>query len=179
LNWNILVPGDYLISCKGVSDALYAVARLRETLPRVRLVRVSLYPLSDEEREITKVDADYSMLPPKDMVDLYRQADVLISTALPPEGFGLPAAEAMASGVPVILTRIPSYLGFDERRDYAVFVDMHSPEAVAGGALRLIRNRRQYLRLRNRGIEVVQQNFSADRVALNIERAIAQVRHAA
>lgn len=177
LAWNLLIVGDYPISCKGVADSLDAVARLRRSIPHVRLTRVSLYPLYEEEYRITEINDSFVRLRPREMADLYRRSDLMISLALPPEGFGLPAAEAMASGVPVVLTKIPSYLGFDDRHDYAAFVDTHDPAAAAGTALDLLLDPGRYRRLCKRGIQVVRKNFNPDQVAANIERAIEGFAH--
>jgi glycosyltransferase involved in cell wall biosynthesis len=58
------------------------------------------------------------------------------------EGFGLPAMEALTSGVPSVLTEISSYKNFDERMDFAFFVPTHRPDKIVEGILALIENKR-------------------------------------
>lgn len=169
---NVMVVGDYLISCKGIADALSAVAILRQEYPRIRLIRASLWPVTEAEQRITRVDESHVCLPPCQMVSLFMKADLLLAPSLPPEGFGLPAAEAMVCGIPVVLTKIPSYLGFDKIHDYGCFVDIHSPEAIAACAVQILNNRKLYTRLQQRGIEVVHNNFNSDQVAQNIEKVV-------
>jgi glycosyltransferase involved in cell wall biosynthesis len=71
----------------------------------------------------------------KEMANLYRSTDIFISSSLEGEGFGLPAVEALASGVPSILTEISSYKNFNEKRDFAYFVPTHRPDKIAEGVL--------------------------------------------
>lgn len=167
---NIMVVGDYMISCKGIADALKAVAILRQEFNHVRLIRASLFPVTAEEQRITPVDESYVKLHPRQMVSMFLKTDLLLAPSLPQEGFGLPAAEAMACGIPVVLTKIPSYLSFDSTHDYACFVDIHSPEAIAACASSILNNRKQYTRLHRRGSQVVQNRFDSDKVAENIEK---------
>lgn len=53
---------------------------------------------------------------------LRRTNGVLVSPSSEAEGFGLPPLEAMACGVPTVLTDIPSYRSFASPADYALFV---------------------------------------------------------
>ncbi len=176
LPWNILVVGDYAISCKGVSDSLHAVRLLREMLPRVYLTRISMHPLDKEENQITGVNSSYIGVSPRDMAKLYHRADFMISMSLPAEGFGLPAVEAMASGCPAVLTRIPSYLGFDHNHDYATFVDIHDSAGAAVSILDLIADKDLCFHQRHAALKMVRKNFCADSVAGHIEKVIYEQR---
>jgi len=51
----------------------------------------------------------------------------------------LPAIEALASGVPSILTGISNYINFDEKRDFTYFVPTHRPDRIAEGVLAFIK----------------------------------------
>ncbi|AYM82077.1 mannosyl transferase A [Agrobacterium tumefaciens str. Cherry 2E-2-2] len=96
-----------------------------------------------------------------DMPNLYRLADALVFPSLK-EGFGLVVLEAMASGIPVIVSSIPpftEYLGTDE----VIWCDPHHPASIAEAmALSLIPDLRD--RLIPRGLEVAAR-FSWHRVA--------------
>jgi glycosyltransferase involved in cell wall biosynthesis len=174
--WNILVIGDYAISCKGVSDSLQAVGVLRKMLPRVCLTRISMHPRNEEENKITRVNFSFVRVPPGDMAKFYQRADFMISMSLPSEGFGLPAAEAMACGCPVVLTRIPSYLSFDQSNDYATFVDIHDSEEAAASIFNLVSNRALCFNQRHAALKMVRKNFCADNVADHIEKIIYEQR---
>jgi glycosyltransferase involved in cell wall biosynthesis len=99
---------------KGVDVLLEAYSRAFRRDDAVRLViKVFPNPLNDVGAQIARLkeadpDAAEIMLLDRDiheaeLLDLYRQADAMV---LPTrgEGFNLPAAEAMAAGLPVIVT---------------------------------------------------------------------------
>src|SRR5207244_4755955 len=77
-------------------------------------------------------------IPTAQMPRLFASSDIYLGTNRRQEGFGLPAAEAMASGVPTILTEIPSYLWWDERHDYALFTPEEDGEAMGDALVRLL-----------------------------------------
>ncbi|TCU11685.1 MSMEG_0565 family glycosyltransferase [Rhizobium sullae] len=116
-------------------------------------------------------------VPDTDMPNLYRLADALVFPSLK-EGFGLAVLEAMASGVPVIVSSIApftEYLGTDE----AIWCDPHHPASIAEAmALGLIPDLRD--RLIPRGIEVAAR-FSWPQTAaqhLSTYAAVMEATHA-
>ena len=69
-------------------------------------------------------------IPESELPAYYRGATIVTMPSLY-EGFGLPALEGMASGVPVVVsntTSLPEVVG-----DAGVFVDPHDPESIAHG----------------------------------------------
>jgi glycosyltransferase involved in cell wall biosynthesis len=70
--------------------------------------------------------------------------------------------EALASGVPSILTEISSYKNFDTQRDFAYFVPTHRPDRIAEGILILIEDRGLRERYRDGGIRVA-KGFTLER----------------
>jgi glycosyltransferase involved in cell wall biosynthesis len=83
---------------------------------------------------------------PEGLPALYRGAEVFVYPSRF-EGFGMPVVEAMACGVPCVVSSHPS---LDEAcGDAAVRVDPESPEAVADGVRRALGQRDE---LRERGL---------------------------
>ena len=67
------------------------------------------------------------------------------------EGFGLPPLEAMASGVPVVVsntTSLPEICG-----NAAVYIDPYQPESIAQGLNELLENKSFYSRMKNEGLK--------------------------
>ncbi len=150
----ILSVGSMAVGFKGIPDTLDAVSILRQKGIGIELVRVSPGPPSDREQREGEVDRYLTGISEQEMVQLYRDSDVFISSSLEGEGFGLPAIEALASGVPSILTEISSYRNFYEDRDYAWFVPVHSPTRIAEGVLAYLEDQALRERCVEKGFKV-------------------------
>jgi glycosyltransferase involved in cell wall biosynthesis len=145
------VVGPFEAANKGIRFALAAVRRLREEGRRLQLHRASQLPLSDEERGLLSADVYSHALSVAGMAGFYRGLDVLLHPSYDAEGFPLPPLEAMASGVPVVLTDIPSYAPI--ARDAAGFVPQGDFAAMAGEAARLLDDAALWRARRRRGLE--------------------------
>jgi glycosyltransferase involved in cell wall biosynthesis len=100
------------ISRKRIDVLLESFAVLRRLWPSLRLIRVGDTFTPAQERQVRQlglVDA-VTVLPFVDrrvLAALYRRATMLLQPS-EREGFGLPVAEAMASGTPVVASHIPA-----------------------------------------------------------------------
>ena len=104
----------------------------------------------DVEKEGGLVHSYHTGLKETEMAELYRETDIFISSSLEGEGFGLPAIEALASGVPSILTEVSTYKNFDENPGFAHFVPTHSPKKIAEGVEKFIND----VQFRNQCVEM-------------------------
>lgn len=98
------------IARKRIDVLLETVAILRRLWPRLRLIRVGDTFTPTQERQVRQLDLGgaVTVLPFVDrrvLAALYRRATLLLQPS-EREGFGLPVAEAMASGTPVVASRI-------------------------------------------------------------------------
>jgi glycosyltransferase involved in cell wall biosynthesis len=85
-----------------------------------------------------------------ELAALYRGALAVVVPSLD-EGFGLPAAEAMASGVPVITSTAPALV--EVTGDAALHADERSTRAIAAAMLRVSADAELRRTLSARGIE--------------------------
>lgn len=167
--FRVLVVGPFEVDFKNIATALRGVslAKDRYKLP-LGLIRASQFPLTEDEQRTMKSDEYHLHVSQPDMGELYRSADLFISTSKDAEGFGLPALEAMACGVPTILSTIPSYTSFSEPGDYSLFVDGSDQERVAEAINEIFHNEQLRERLVQRGLQVA-ANFTKEKV---LERLI-------
>jgi len=136
----VLAVGSMAVGFKGIPDTLDAVVSLRQKGVNIELIRVSPGPPSEREKLRGLVDRYLTGIREEEMAALYRDTDIFISSSLEGEGFGLPAIEAAASGVPTILTEISTYRNFSEDRSFSWFVPTHSPDRIVQGVLAFIKD---------------------------------------
>lgn len=104
----VLVVGPIEIDSKGVDVALGGLQIFRRRGGAFRLRRVSYFPISEAERRMGLTDEYHHRLAPERMPFAYRSSDVFIGASRAEEGFGLPTLEALACGVPALLSDVPS-----------------------------------------------------------------------
>lgn len=171
---SILVVGPFEGSYKNIPTMLQGITLAKKKLKDpIKLIRVSQFPLSHEEERIIIPDAYHFHIPYQDMGDIYRASDIFISMSTEAEGFGLPALEAMACGVPAILSKIPSHLGFDESHDYAIFVESSS-EGVSEAILHLFEDADIRRRLSKKGLSVAGK-FTREAVLSRLTKAFDKI----
>lgn len=104
----IVIQGIFEAPTKGVPFALLIAQRIREIGLDCSIIRISTFPLSDDEKALLTPDEYHYQIPPTDVARLMRASDCLIHTTTYEEGFGLPVVEAMQSKVPVVATDTPA-----------------------------------------------------------------------
>jgi glycosyltransferase involved in cell wall biosynthesis len=164
----VLLSGQSQGDMKGI-DLGYSAARFaRERGAVFDLVRVSpWHPMPDESVDLAS--EFHVAIDTASMARLLASCNIFVGANRHQEGFGLPAAEALASGVPAVLTAIPSYLSWNPKHDYAIFADEEDVDALADGIAKLVADSGSRERLSRRGREVAEQ-FRSERVGRRLER---------
>jgi L-malate glycosyltransferase len=167
LPW-IAVPGIFEAEVKGVPTALAAIRLLREAGVPCRVLRLSLFPLSQAERELLEPDLFLCRVSPEDAAEALRSCDLLLFPSRSGEGFGLPLLEAMASQVPVVASEIPSTRFI---AGASCLVPAGDAAAFAEAAGTLLRQPRLWRQARRRGHRIAQR-FRPERVAPLLAEAV-------
>jgi len=150
----VLLVGPMQADFKGIDIGYEAIQQARRQGAAFDLIRVSQWPPADDEPAALASEFHVG-LDTRAMAAVVASCDAFLSTSRVEEGFGLPAAEALASGLPGVLTEIPSYLAWDQRRDYALFGG--DGAAVGEQLARLLRDAALRDRLAARGRAVAEQ----------------------
>jgi glycosyltransferase involved in cell wall biosynthesis len=135
----------------------------------VSLTVISRGPLRDEVEARLRaggVPVEFiEHVPQQQLVEYYRSADALVLTSLR-EGWNQVILEAMASGLPVVLTAVPGPR--DAAGNAGFLVPVRSPDAVANALERLASDRALWLRHRALGLERARA-FTWDAVARQLD----------
>lgn len=167
--------GPYAAPWKDLPTGYQACQLADKAGQNLVLVRASNTPPSPEEQDLPFPVEWHHELRPDQMGDFYRSLDVFLGTdSGGEEGFSLPAIEAMACGVPSVLTDIPCFRNHEKlvgHDRYALFVEAQDPTAMAeaivlAGALPDVRTT-----LRACGIEVASK-YHPDRHGEQLEQVL-------
>jgi glycosyltransferase involved in cell wall biosynthesis len=163
----VLLVGPAQADFKGIDVGYAAVRRARELGAQFDLIRVSQWlPAEGEPSELAS--EFHVALPSDQMAALVASADVFLGPSRHQEGFGLPAAEAMAGGVPAVLSEIPSFLSWDQPHDHALFTPEGNGKAMGEALVRLLGDGALRRQLAVRGRQVVEQ-FRAENTGARLE----------
>jgi glycosyltransferase involved in cell wall biosynthesis len=147
---------------KGLRYLLHAYARLLEEFPQLELLLISKpNPGGKTERLVQRLGLVDKVrfvngISTQQMVHYYAEAAIAVVPSVY-EGFGLPAGEAMACGVPVVSTdggALPEVVG-----DAGVIVPAKDVDALADAIAALLRDPRRREELGARGKRRIEENF--------------------
>jgi glycosyltransferase involved in cell wall biosynthesis len=148
-------------------DAFVHLKRKRSDLPHsLVLVGKATFRHDDVFKRVRDHGLDSRVIftgyvPDEDLAALYVGADVFVYPSLY-EGFGLPVAEAMACGTPVLTSNRSSMP--EVARDGAVLVDPEAARSITDGLLKILTNARFAATLSRRGV-LRAQGFTWERTA--------------
>jgi glycosyltransferase involved in cell wall biosynthesis len=163
----VLVVGAYEADVKGLPVALAGLLLWRRRGGSFRVRRVSPHPAGEEEKSWNVVDEYHHRLLPERMPFVYRASDVFVGPSRPEEGFGLPALEALACGLPCLLSDTPGHREF--AGDAAWYFPDGDPGAIADRLPNLLAEEaRAYARQAG---PAAAARFSPARVAERLETA--------
>jgi glycosyltransferase involved in cell wall biosynthesis len=157
----VLLVGPAQADFKGIDVGYEAVRHARRQGAVFDLIRISQWlPAEDEPTELA---AEFHVAVTTDMMAaMFAASDIFLGPSRSEEGFGLPAAEAMAGGIPAILSEIPSFLSWSERRDHALFAPEGDGASMGQQLLRLLGDSGLRSSLSERGRAVVEQFRAAE-----------------
>lgn len=167
----VALVGAFEIDFKGIDIGYGAVSVAREVGTAIELVRIS--PWAPASGEPSSLAQEFHVeLDTEQMAATLASCGTFLGPSRRDEGFGLPAVEAMALGVPAVLTSIPSFLSFAAGSDHALFAPEDDASGLARQLTRAITDAPLRARLREAGRRVAAQ-FAGEKVAERMEKVMA------
>jgi glycosyltransferase involved in cell wall biosynthesis/thioredoxin-like negative regulator of GroEL len=167
--------GPYQVDWKDLATG-YEACRLAHLAGQpIVLVRATNTTPAEAERNTPFPVEWHHQLPPAQMGDYYRSLDVFLGTSRgAEEGFFLPAVEAMACGIPSVLTDIPCFRSHGDGRSedlYAMFVPPRDPAAMAEALIVTGRVPEVRTALRREGLRTASR-YTRDRHGADLEAVL-------
>ena len=104
-------------------------------------------------------------IPPSQLTDYFRQADIFIFPSICQEAFGMPIAEAMVAGVPVVATQTGAFPELVEDGKTGMLVKRSDADALAEAILKLIADEQLRKSMAKVGRERAVDLFSFEKIA--------------
>lgn len=156
--------GPYDIAWKDLPTGLEACQLAQRAGLELQVVRITNTSPHPKEQCLPLSFEWHVQVPPKEMGALYRSMDVFVGSSRgAEEGFFMPAVEAMACGVPCVLTDIPCHRGYAEG-PYALFVPPQRPHEMAEALVLATGHPNVRNGLRDQGLEVARRHNFDDHV---------------
>jgi glycosyltransferase involved in cell wall biosynthesis len=155
---------------KGLRDFLQAASLVYQKEPKLKLAIVS----KDTCHIQSEVPFTCCRRPSdKELTALYASCDVFVSASWY-EGFGLPPLEAMACGVPVVLTDSRGIREFAVNGENCLMVPIRDPKALADAILRVLTDEELATRIAANGLQTASR-YSWDDAVDRFEQALSDV----
>ena len=176
--WQLITTASADQPLKGTQHLIPAFARLVRAFPKLRLVFIGRpKPGGETEKLINRHGIKDRIrfvhgIPPEEIRHLYASSAIAVVPS-EYEGFGLPAGEAMACGVPVVSTdggALPEVVG-----DAAEVVPAGDPQALGDAIAGLLNNDGARERLGRLGRQRIIERFSWQRAAEQMTELYQQI----
>ena len=160
---------------KGLPFLLEALHKVRQEIPAKLTVVGNGTPDGEPTRLIREHGLEEAVtftgkIDKDELARLYAETEIAVVPSLY-EGFGLPAAEAMSCGLPIVSTMagaLPEVVGEDGRAGF--LVPPADPDNLAAALLRLLNDKQMGRNMGDAGRKRVLENFSWHQTAINTVR---------
>ncbi|NTW35479.1 MAG: glycosyltransferase family 4 protein [Syntrophobacteraceae bacterium] len=162
-----------LRSWKGHLVLLEAVKCILQAFPRVKLLIVGNGPMrraiEDRIRELQLVENVLMTGHREDIADVVDAFDIAVMASYASEGIPQFALQAMASGKPVVATRVGGIPEVVLDRETGLLVDPKDPEGIARAVVELLKDAEGRKRMGERGRQRVVSHHSFERMLDQME----------
>lgn len=163
-----------LSSVKGHIYLLRAISRIKEVFPDVQLLIVGSGKSRYEtklHRMCKKLNIDRNVIFQPGMQDVYKALSVMDVFVLPSvqEGLGLSLLEALSAGLPVVASNVGGIYSVIRDEENGLLVPPKDDKALAEAIIRLLKNKDYAKALGQKGIQVIREQFTLDKMIERME----------
>ena len=164
-----VIPSEFLLSLSN-DPKLKALEPFHLENAWTNHLKTSLSQLNDHN----DTERDRVLLPgsvvPNRLAQYYHQADIFVFPSICYEAFGMPIAEAMVAGLPVVATQAGSFPELIESGKSGLLVERGNSSALAEAILKLLQDENLSQSMGKAGRERAIKLFSFDKVADDLLR---------
>ncbi len=158
-----VIPYEYLVGV--TDDPLVAdLAPFHKDNSWMNYLKKTISQINGQEKH-TKAVSLTGPIPPSGLTDYFRQADIFIFPSICQEAFGMPIAEAMVAGVPVVATQAGAFPELVEDGKTGILVKRSDADALAEAIIQLLADEQQRKSMAQAGCETAVELFSFEKIA--------------
>ncbi len=146
-----------------VETLIRAIPSVLKEVPETKFIIVSKGSQRKELKELTeelKIKDSIrfiGLIPSDNVINYLRIADVCVSTSLSDGGIASSTAEAMASGLPVVITDTGENRKWIKDGESGFIIPIKSPKILAQKIIYLLKNKKQRLEMGQEGRKIIKQ----------------------
>ena len=159
-----VIPFEYLVGLSN-DEKVSALASFHEDNAWNRYLSQSMAKFERFNQDGNKAVNLTGLVMPSELPQFYQQADLFIFPSICHEAFGMPIAEAMLSGLPVIATQAGGIPELVEHGTTGLVVERGEVDALAEAILKLLGDRELRQQMGKAGQERAVQYFTFDKVS--------------
>lgn len=158
-----VIPSEFLVSLSG-DRKIQALAPFHVDDVWTNYLKKSLSLLNGRGDKTSKVSLHGAVFP-NQLPYFYHQADIFVFPSVCHEAFGMPIAEAMIAGLPVVATQGGAFTELIKSGKSGLLVERSDSSALAKAILKLLGDKNLRQSIAKSGFERAIKLFSFDRVA--------------
>lgn len=162
-----VIPFEYLVGLSN-DEKVSAVAAFHKDNAWNRYLSQSMAKFEGFHQDGNKPVNLTGIVMPSELPQFYQQADLFIFPSICHEAFGMPIAEAMLSGLPVIATRAGAIPELVEHGTTGLLVERGEVDALAEAILKLLGDRELRQQMGKAGQRRAVRYFTFDKVASDL-----------
>lgn len=164
-----VIPYEYLV---GLSDdpKVSDLASFHQDDAWIGYLRQYMAQLNEQVGEGTAPPVIFTgLLPPSQLPSLYQQADIFVFPSICHEAFGMPIAEAMIAGLPVVATQGGAFPELVEHGKTGLIVERSDVNALADAIIHLLKNAELRKAMGQAACQRGVEQFTFDKVAVDLQ----------